>query len=215
MRISTDALLFDMDGTLISSMESVLRCWNAWAQEYGIPEDTWAGVQLHGRTAREIIADLLPADQVDQAVARIAELEIADVSPEGITVLPGTLDLLTSLPDESWAVVTSASHRLAEARLQAVGIRTPLCIGAEDVQRGKPDPQPFLVAAEKLGIDPARCTVFEDAPVGLASGRAAGMTTVALTTTHRSDELDADVTVQDLSHVRAEEAGQGVELTVG
>ncbi|MDF3288940.1 HAD-IA family hydrolase [Streptomyces silvisoli] len=206
----TDALLFDMDGTLVSSLDSVVRCWTRWAREYGIGAERFARVQLHGRPAVEIIAELLPAERVPEALARIEELEVQDV--DGLVVLPGTLALLASLPAERWAVVTSATRRLAEARLAAAGIAPGLLVSAGDVRRGKPDPEPFLLAAEKLGFRPGRCTVFEDAPAGLRAGRAAGMRTVALTTTHDPAELDADVLVRDLSQVSAQVDEVGVTL---
>ncbi|QTZ90989.1 HAD family hydrolase [Streptomyces auratus] len=211
MKITADALLFDNDGTLISSLESVYRCWSRWAKEYGVTEEDFARVALHGRPAAEIVADLLPADLVPEAVARIEQLEVEDAG--GVVALPGTLALLESLPAERWAVVTSATQRLAEARLGQAGIRPKNLIAADDISRGKPDPEPFLLAAARLGADPARCVVFEDAPVGLAAGRAAGMVTVALTTTHRADELSADVVVPDLSAVSAQATDGSVEIT--
>ncbi|MEV5482055.1 MULTISPECIES: HAD family hydrolase [Streptomyces] len=211
MKITADALLFDNDGTLISSLESVYRCWSRWAKEHGVTEEDFARVALHGRPAAEIVADLLPADLVPEAVARIEQLEVEDAG--GVVALPGTLALLESLPAERWAVVTSATQRLAEARLGQAGIRPKNLIAADDISRGKPDPEPFLLAAARLGADPARCVVFEDAPVGLAAGRAAGMVTVALTTTHRAEELSADVVVPDLSAVSAQATGGSVEIT--
>ncbi|MEU9114585.1 HAD family hydrolase [Streptomyces sp. NPDC048483] len=214
MKISADALLFDNDGTLVSSLESVQRCWTRWAQEYGITRADFARVELHGRPAAEIVADLLPADRVPEALARIDQLEVEDVAG-GVVALPGTLALLAGLPAEKWAVVTSATRRLAEARLAEAGIRPKNLIAADDISRGKPDPEPFLLAAERLGVDPARCVVFEDAPAGLRAGRAAGMTTVALTTTHRAEELAADVVVADLSAVSVQATGATVEITVG
>uniref|UniRef100_A0AAU2VCV1 HAD-IA family hydrolase n=1 Tax=Streptomyces sp. NBC_00003 TaxID=2903608 RepID=A0AAU2VCV1_9ACTN len=212
MKIHAEALLFDNDGTLVSSLESVTRCWTRWAQEYGITAEDFARVELHGRPAVEIVADLLPADVVPQALARIEQLEVEDVAG-GVVLLPGTAALLASLPADRWAVVTSATRRLGEARLTEAGIRPKNLISADDITRGKPDPEPFLLAAARLGVDPARCVVFEDAPAGLAAGRAAGMTTVALTTTHRVDELVADVIVKDLSAVSAQATAGGVEIT--
>ncbi|MWA09902.1 HAD-IA family hydrolase [Streptomyces sp. BA2] len=211
MKIHAEALLFDNDGTLISSMESVYRCWRRLAQEYGITAEEFARVELHGRPAAEIIADMLPAERVAEAVARIEELEVSDVAG-GVVLLPGTRELLESLPPQRWAVVTSAGRRLAEARLAEVGIDAKMLIAADDITRGKPDPEPFLLAAAKLGVDPARCVVFEDAPAGLTAGRAAGMTTVALTTTHTAGELVADVVVKDLSAVSAQATEGGVEI---
>ncbi|WP_320777517.1 HAD family hydrolase [Streptomyces sp. CRN 30] len=213
MRIRAEAMLFDNDGTLVSSLESVQRCWTRWAEEYGVTE-AFARVELHGRTAAAIAADLVPAAAVPAAVARIEELEVEDVPNGGVHLLPGTRDLLGALPADVWAVVTSATRRLAEARLGAVGIRPKAMICADDVTRGKPDPEPYLLGARELGVDPARCVVFEDAPAGLRAGRAAGMTTVALATTHRADELEADLVVEDLSALSVLVTEEGIEISV-
>ncbi|MFF0222334.1 HAD family hydrolase [Streptomyces sp. NPDC004629] len=214
MTIRAQALLFDNDGTLVSSLESVRRCWTRWAREYGLTEAEFGRVELHGRTAAEIVADLLPAEAVPGAVARIELLEVEDVSGGGVRLLPGTREFLDSLPADRWAVVTSATQRLAEARLDAVGIRPKALITADDVSRGKPDPEPYLLAARRLGVDPARCVVFEDAPAGLRAGRAAGMATVALATTHPAHELVADLVVKDLSALSALVTDGGVEISV-
>ncbi|MFJ8466056.1 HAD family hydrolase [Streptomyces swartbergensis] len=214
MKIHAKALLFDNDGTLVSSLASVDRCWTRWATEYGITPEEFARVELHGRPAAEIAADLLPADVVPEAVARIEDLEVEDVPNGGVHLLPGTRAFLDALPAERWAVVTSATRRLAEARLDAVGILPKTLVAADDVTRGKPDPEPYLLAARTLGVDPARCVVFEDAPAGLTAGRAAGMTTVALTTTHQADELQADLVVENLSALSALVTEQGVEVSL-
>ncbi|KKD04757.1 HAD family hydrolase [Streptomyces sp. WM6386] len=213
MTIHAQALLFDNDGTLVSSLASVDRCWRQWAAEYGITAEEFGRIELHGRTAAEIAADLLPAEVVPEAVARIEKLEVEDVPNGGVRLLPGTKAFLDSLPADRWAVVTSATRRLAEARLDAVGILPKTLVAAEDVTRGKPDPEPYLLAARALGVDPARCVVFEDAPAGLRAGRAAGMTTVALATTHQAHELDADLVVDNLSALSALVADGGVEIS--
>ncbi|MFB8248459.1 HAD family hydrolase [Streptomyces sp. NPDC001046] len=213
MTIHAQALLFDNDGTLVSSLASVDRCWAQWAAEYGITAQEFARVELHGRPAAEIAADLLPAEIVPEAVARIEDLEVEDVPRGGVHLLPGTRALLDALPADRWAVVTSATRRLAEARLDAVGILPKTLVAADDITRGKPDPEPYLLAARALGVDPARCVVLEDAPAGLASGRAAGMTTVALTTTHRAEELHADLVVENLSALSALVTDRGVEIS--
>ncbi|MFE3165127.1 HAD family hydrolase [Streptomyces sp. NPDC059224] len=212
MTIHAQALLFDNDGTLVSSLESVERCWTRWAAEYGVTEE-YARVELHGRTAVAIVADLLPAHLVPEAVARIEQLEVEDVPDGGVRLLPGTTAFLDSLPADRWAVVTSATRRLAEARLEAVAIRPKTLIAADDVTRGKPDPEPYLLAARRLGVDPARCVVFEDAPAGLQAGRAAGMATVALATTHPAHELEADLVVRDLSALSALVTDHVVEIS--
>ncbi|MFE8945572.1 HAD family hydrolase [Streptomyces sp. NPDC007856] len=214
MTIHAHALLFDNDGTLVSSLDSVERCWTRWAGEYGVTAEEFGRVALHGRPAAEIVADLLPARLVPEAVARVEQLEVDDVPDGGVRLLPGTRDLLDFLPADRWAVVTSATRRLAEARLDAVGILPKTLIAADDITRGKPDPEPYLLAARRLGVDPAHCVVFEDAPAGLRAGRAAGMTTVALATTHRAEDLDADLVVADLSALSALVTDGGVEISV-
>ncbi len=212
MTIHARALLFDNDGTLVSSLDSVNRCWTRWAVEYGLTAEDFARIGLHGRPAAEIAADLLPAHVVPQAVARIEDLEVEDVADGGVGLLPGTKEFLAGLPAERWAVVTSATRRLAEARLGAVGILPKTLVAADDITRGKPDPEPYLLAARTLGVDPADCVVFEDAPAGLQAGRAAGMTTVALATTHRAEELTADLVVKDLSALSALVTEAGIEI---
>ncbi|MGQ5227331.1 HAD family hydrolase [Streptomyces sp. MN3] len=214
MTIHARALLFDNDGTLVSSLDSVNRCWTRWAVEYGLTAEDFARIGLHGRPAAEIAADLLPAHVVPQAVARIEDLEVEDVADGGVGLLPGTKEFLAGLPAERWAVVTSATRRLAEARLGAVGILPKTLVAADDITRGKPDPEPYLLAARTLGVDPADCVVFEDAPAGLQAGRAAGMTTVALATTHRAEELTADLVVKDLSALSALVTDAGIEIAV-
>lgn len=214
MKLHAQALLFDNDGTLVSSLDSVRRCWTRWAVEYGITAERFGRVELHGRPAAEIAADLLPTARVAEAVARIEQLEVEDVPGGGVHLLPGTRDFLDALPADRWAVVTSATRRLAEARLDAVGILAKTLVAADDITRGKPDPEPYLLGARALGVDPAACVVFEDAPAGLRAGRAAGMRTVALATTHPAGELDADLVVEDLSALSALVTDAGIEISV-
>ncbi len=214
MKLHAQALLFDNDGTLVSSLDSVRRCWTRWAVEYGITAERFGRVELHGRPAAEIAGDLLPAARVAEAVARIEQLEVEDVPGGGVHLLPGTREFLDALPADRWAVVTSATRRLAEARLDAVGILPKTLVAADDITRGKPDPEPYLLGARALGVDPAACVVFEDAPAGLRAGRAAGMRTVALATTHPAGELDADLVVEDLSALSALVTDAGIEISV-
>lgn len=208
MRFEVDALLFDMDGTLVDSTAAVLRSWLTVAAEFAIPADRFAVVPRHGRPATEIMADLLPRSQVAAAVARMGELERADTAD--VTLLPGAGALLDAAPAGRWAVVTSADRALAAVRLGAVGIEAPRLVTIDDVSRGKPDPEPFLLAAKLLGVPAESCLVFEDAPAGLAAARAAGASTVAVTTTHAADQLEADLVVSDLTELRIEPGpGQG------
>lgn len=213
MRFEVDALLFDMDGTLVDSTASVLRSWGTVAAEFAIPEDLLAVVPRHGRPATEILADLVPRDLIAPAAARLDELELTDTAD--VTLLPGVARLLAAAPDGRWAVVTSAGRSLAGVRLAAAGITaagstTPRVVTIDDVSRGKPDPEPFLLGAKLLGVPPERCLVFEDAPAGLAAARAAGASTVAVTTTHTAEQLEADLIVPDLTtiHIEQDAAGQ-------
>ncbi|WP_019544254.1 HAD-IA family hydrolase [Streptomyces sulphureus] len=214
MKIHGTGLLFDNDGTLVSSLDSVVRCWTRWAEEYGVTAEDYARVGLHGRPAAEIVADLLPPEQVPEAVERIAALELEDVSRGGgVESLPGTARVLRGLPRDVWAVVTSATRELASARLHRVGIEAPVLVAADDITHGKPDPEPYLLGAERLGCEPSECVVFEDAPAGLEAGRAAGMWTVGLATTHRADELKADLVVPDLAGLSVQVTDVGLEVS--
>jgi sugar-phosphatase len=200
MRFEVDALLFDMDGTLVDSTASVVRGWQTVAAEFPIPPDLFAVVPRHGRPAGEILADLLPRELIPAAARRLDELERTDTGD--VVLLPGAARLLAAAPAGRWAVVTSAGRPLARVRLGAAGIDAAALVTIDDVSRGKPDPEPFLLGAKLLGVPPQRCLVFEDAPAGLAAARAAGAMTVAVATTHAADELDADIVVPDLSAVR-------------
>ena len=198
-----DAVLFDMDGTLISSIAAVDRSWSQWAGEHGFDPVTFR--ISHGTPARTLVEQLLPAEAVDAAIARINEIEIADV--DGVLLLPGAAEILAALPPTRVAIVTSCTRDLAHARIAAAGIAVPdVVVTADDVERGKPDPEPFALGASRLGLDPSRCLVVEDAPAGLASGRAAGCATLAVSGTHELDLLDADAhagSVADLAVVVA------------
>ena len=195
------AVLFDMDGTLIDSIPTVIRSWMRWAQEEGVDPHDLAG--FHGVPARGVISALLPPDRVDSAFERIEAIEIADT--EGITVLPGTLDalaVLTGDPDLC-AIATSCTRPLADVRLVATDLPAPrVVVTASDVAQGKPHPDPFLLAAARLGVDPADCLVVEDAPGGLEAARAAGCSTLAVTTTTDAADLLADAVVGTLADVR-------------
>lgn len=206
------AVLFDMDGTLIDSTPSVVRSWLRLAEENGISVEDLQAAAGHGRPARDIVADLFPEGGRPVALARITELEIGDV--DDVVALPGATAALQG-SGAAGAIVTSCAADLARARQQAAGIPVPeVVVTADDVTRGKPDPEPFLLAARVLGVDPARCLVVEDAPAGLTAGRAAGMTTLAVTTTHEDAELVADHVVGDLGSVEMTLTPTGVLVTV-
>src|SRR5689334_3873610 len=206
------AVLFDMDGTLIDSIPVVIRSWLRWAQEEGVDPHDLAG--FHGVPARGVISALLPPERVDAAFERIEAIEVADT--DGITVLPGTLDALVALTGDvdRCAIATSCTRPLADARLVATGLPAPrVVVTASDVAQGKPHPDPFLLAASRLGVDPADCLVVEDAPSGLEAARAAGCSTLAVTTTTTPADLVGDAVVGTLADVRFSLAGGHVLVT--
>jgi sugar-phosphatase len=178
-----DAFLFDMDGTILSSIAAAERVWTEWGRRHGV--DLGALLQsIHGVRAEETIRRFAPPgiDIATEADA-LTRAEMEDV--EGIEPIPGAAAFLASLPAGRWAVVTSAPRRLAERRLEASGLpRPPLMITAEDVVHGKPAPDCFLLAAERLGFAAKNCLVFEDAPAGIAAAEAAGAAVVVITATH-------------------------------
>lgn len=202
------AVLFDNDGTLIDSTPAVERSWATWALEHGVDLRSLAG--YHGMPSAAIIAAAAPRVDQDAALRRIIELEEGDT--EGVVALPGAIAALSRLGPRA-AIATSATRDLALTRLARAGIPRPaVLVTADDITRGKPDPEPYLLAAERLGVDPRDCLVVEDAPSGLASARAAGCATLAVVTTGQRHELDADLVVTDLSAVDFALTEQGARL---
>lgn len=183
------AFLFDLDGVLIDSTPAVQRVWSRWAIEHGLQPDTVVA-HAHGRPSLSTVRHFLPDANHELENREIERREIEDT--EGIVVLPGAVELLTSLPPHRWTIATSCTRLLAEARLRAAGLPVPPgLVTATDVTRGKPDPEPFLKAAAKLGLRASSCVVCEDAPAGVRSGKAAGARVVALRTTFPRAELRA------------------------
>lgn len=200
VEVRATALLLDLDGTLVDSTVLITEAWTKWAVEQGLTRESFAGIVLHGRPSRDIVHDLLP-EREDEALRRIEDIETS--ASGGIRLLPGTDALLRSLGPSEWAVVTSGSERIAAPRLAALPVPPPTLVTADDVTHGKPDPEPFLLAAQRLGVaDPSRCVVVEDAPAGLEAARAAGMRSIAVVTTHRREDLVATVVVPDLRSLR-------------
>ncbi|MGH9735099.1 MAG: HAD family hydrolase [Candidatus Acidiferrales bacterium] len=172
------ALLFDMDGVLTDSMPAVARVWSGWALEHGFDPDEVVRA-AHGRPSLLTIRDYLPDSDHHAENKEVERRELEDT--EGIVPLPGALALLASLPRERWAIVTSCTRPLAEVRLQAAGLPRPgLFITSSDVQHGKPAPDPYRTAAEKLGFPARDCIVVEDAPAGVVSGKAAGARVIGI-----------------------------------
>lgn len=213
MIFSTRAILFDMDGVLIDSAPAVERVWRVWALAHGF-DPARVVAQAHGRRSVETIRAVAPAMDAEKENIIVEQMEIDD--KDGVTALPGAAELLGQLPEDRFAVVTSATRPLAVARLGYAGLRVPrYMITADDVVKGKPSPEPYLKGAALLGFAPSDCLVFEDTPAGIASARASAMQKVALRTTYPAHELRAaDAIVASLADVKAELRGEAIFLQV-
>jgi mannitol-1-/sugar-/sorbitol-6-phosphatase len=182
--MSFAAVIADLDGTLIDSMAPTARAWARWGERHGLDGAALQGAN-HGRPARAVLAELLPPEDLDAEAAWLLDAEVSDT--DGVVALPGAGGVL-DLPVVG--IATSCFAPLALARIRAAGLRVPdVLVTGDQTARGKPAPDPFLLAAERLGAAPAECLVLEDAPAGVAAGRAAGMTVWAVTTTHAVAEL--------------------------
>jgi sugar-phosphatase len=203
------AFLFDMDGTILTSIKAAERVWGLWAASHGLDVAAFLPT-IHGKRTEETIRALeLPGVDPLAEAAFITRAEIEDVA--GVEAIAGVAAFLASLPRARWAIVTSAPRLLAEARIAAAGLPVPqVLVAAEDVERGKPAPDPFLLGARKLGVAPADCLVFEDTLAGLQSAAAAGMASVVVTTTH-AHPLDTQVpAVPDYAGLRAVQTNEGL-----
>jgi sugar-phosphatase len=189
MQIHCRALLFDMDGVLVDSTPAVARVWTKWANRFGL-DPAEVVRRAHGRPSIATIRELLPSADHRAEDQAIEKAEIEDI--EDVIALPGTTQLLSALPDDRFAVVTSATRALAVVRLRASGFGIPKhLVSSNDIQRGKPDPEPYLRGAQILGASAADCIVIEDAPAGIQSGKAAGSRVLALRTTAPDSALGA------------------------
>jgi sugar-phosphatase len=202
MEVRVRGVLFDMDGVLMSSLGSVERSWRSYAKSRSLDPEL-AVKMAHGRRAIETVHTLRPDLDAKSELRLIEDLEIED--NEGLVVLPGVREMIAALPENSWAIVTSATERLARSRLAFAGIAIPKhFVTAETVVRGKPHPEPYQRGAALLGAPSGECVVIEDAPAGVASGKAAGCRVLAVLTTHPPETLmTADWRVMTLAEVHA------------
>lgn len=195
--IQCEAMLFDMDGTILDSSLPVQRQWRQWAESVGVPWDEVAAV-MHGRRAIEtmqIVAPHLPQPETAEA---FLVLEAQDT--EGIVEMPGARAMLESLPKHRWAVVTSATYEMARSRMRAAGLpEVEILISADRVTNGKPHPEGFLAAAKALGVAPEKCLVVEDSPAGIQAGLTGGMQVLGVTSHYPCGELGASVCLRDFS----------------
>jgi sugar-phosphatase len=187
------AILADLDGTLIDSVDSSERAWGAFARRHGYDEGETHRFAM-GRPTRETVALLVSEEERAAEQARIDRDEVEDA--DSVTAYEGAAELLAGpIPI---AVVTSSSTELAMARMRGAGLEPPrVLITADRVERGKPDPEPFLLGARELGVDPTRCLVLEDAPSGIEAARLADIPAVAFRTSHLESELEGAIEILD------------------
>ncbi len=201
------AVLWDMDGVLVDSAEYHYAAWREALAQEGVDLSYDAFRATFGQRNDTILRHLLGPDLPDSEVARIGDLKESLyrqlVRTHGIAPLPGVLDWLARLRDQGWrqAIASAAPRANVDAIVQALGIAHYFgaTTSSEDVTRGKPDPQVYLVSAQRLGVPPARCVVVEDAPAGVEGARRAGMRCIGVTSTH--PHLDADLVVAALSEL--------------
>ena len=211
--ISCEALLFDLDGVLINSTPAVARVWHRWALEHGFnPEEVVA--RAHGRPSLTTVREYLPDADHEAENKEVERREIEDL--EGVVPLPGALDLLASLPPDRWTIVTSCTRPLAEVRMKAAGLPLPQkMITSNDIQNGKPNPEPYLKGAAVLGFPAQDCVVLEDVPAGVRSGRSAGARVIAFTTTVQASalkETGADWILKSCADIRVLDRAQALHL---
>lgn len=217
--IECRGLLLDMDGVLVDSTPAVARVWSRWAEMHGLDPESVVK-QAHGRPSLATIVELLPnaGSEVHRRENHwMEQSELDDFSD--VIALPGTKELLGALPPSQLAVVTSAIRALAEVRLRAAGLLSYVqnMVTADDIDRGKPDPEPYQRGAAKLNLPPSECVVIEDAPSGVRSGKAAGARVLAVRTTTGDEELlaaGADWIANDCASLRIDPKSSGSKIVL-
>lgn len=201
MTIECDALLFDLDGVLLDSTECIRNTWKMWGEKQGIPLYEIMAV-AHGRRAVETIRLVAPHLNAEEEARPLDDWE--SVNTDGVNAIEGALALVSALPSDGWAIVTSGTRGIALARLRAVGLPIPdIMITADDVHNGKPDPEPYQAAAELMHVPAGRCVVIEDSPAGIEAAHQAGMRSIAVAFTHpRRELIRADAIAEAISDIQ-------------
>lgn len=228
--LNFDAILFDMDGTLVDSTDGVVGAWELFKERYpGLNVDQVLSSSHGVRTVENlrIHCGITDPDELEREATRFEEAIVSNSTKNGrrgIVALPGVDDIFKSigeahkLPQPKWAICTSATKSYASAALAKAGIPVPdVFVVSEDVEKGKPEPDPYLLGAKKCGVDPKRCLVLEDAPAGIQSGRGAGCKTLGVITSHTREQIEAakaDFVVPNLSKVSMRVTDSGVEVTI-
>ena len=210
LNLTCKAVLFDMDGTLVDSTSIVERAWGRWAARHGIPLEAVLSFS-HGRPTRATLEHFLPGRDHTRELEEMDRYE--ETQLEGILAVPGAVKVVQALEDRPWAIVTSAWRKLAEARVSAAGLPLPkVLVPVDEIRNGKPHPEGFLRAAERLGVAPVECLVFEDTRPGIEAGVSAGMQVVGLLTTVPAEHLNHRPLIRDFRDVAILPDGEGIRL---
>lgn len=203
-----DAILLDMDGTILTSIKAAERVWAQWARRHGLDVDAFLPT-IHGMRAIETIRRLnLPGIDPEIEATAITAAEMDDIG--GIEAIAGAAAFLDTLPRSRWAIVTSAPRALALRRIAAAGLPVPpLIIAAEDVINGKPAPDCFRLAAEKLGVAVEKCLIFEDSQAGITAAEKADAAIVVVTATHHSQIALNHPAIADYRDIKLRQMSDG------
>jgi len=214
-QLECDAVLFDLDGILIDSTSCIVRHWKDWARQHGLDLNKVMHT-AHGIRTIETIRLAAPHLDAMEEAERFTAHEVVDT--DGVVAIEGAFQLLAALPEGTWAIVTSGSLELVKARLTKAELPIPkILVTADDVNQGKPAPEPYLVGAQRLSAAADRCVVIEDAPAGIEAGKKAGMRVIGITSTHTREELlerGADIVIDKLVNLNIRKAGNGHRLVI-
>src|SRR6266853_2570991 len=205
------AILFDLDGVLVDSTRSVSRQYRLWAQNANRDPRTVEDIP-HGVRSIDVVRQLAPHLDAEAEVKRIEKMEAED---RDVLVMAGAADLLKSIPEDRWCVVTSGTRYLSTSRLKYANLPIPrVMVSADDVSKGKPDPEPYLTGATLLGMNASDCLVIEDAPAGILAAHAGGMKVIGITSTYSASALGADVVIQKLAQINVRNAKDGNQMEI-
>lgn len=198
MAVSCKAIIFDLDGVLVDSEAAIEDRWRCWAESRDIPFEEVEAV-YHGRPMEEVIREVAPHLDARAETERMDDVMTA--APEKLRPFEKTQPLLEKLPADRWTIATSGRYRTATNRLTHVGLPIPdTIVTTDDVENGKPAPDSYLLAAERLDVAPEDCVVLEDAPAGVEGARRADTFVIGVATSIDSDALsDADVVVRSVA----------------
>lgn len=202
-----------MDGVLLDSTLAVDRIWRQWAVDHNLDPESVAA-HAHGRRSIETIRQFAPHLDAERENLNVENTEIA--AKDGITAIAGAAEFLQRIPQDRFAIVTSATRPLAMARFKYADLYWPKhSVTATDVVHGKPSPEPYLKGAALLGMNPADCLVFEDTPAGIQAGKAATRRVIALASTCPVEDLKAaDAVISSFNDIKLEFADETFTVKV-